>query len=440
MMGGMDERLCLLINIVSAIIAIDFMEQGFIRKYTGWRGRTYMFLGCIVYFVTVTWLNSKSEFEGMLGLAYCLVLIVYGGIALQGRLRDKIIMGTLWMVIALLSAYVMFSILGIVTGKDLVKLLQTNGDVRVYSALATAILKFTLGRMAASIIKRIRGRSTGLEELVIIGAFLIIFILVVGIFTLERGMLNQRERYYLSLWIIGSFLGILVCLTYFYHCLCERNQVERAMAYTGGRLEQQKEQMEGLERVCRELHMIKHDMTGYFNVLQSLLEKGKEEEALKYIEEMKGNIKTIAVILKETGNTGLDASIMNALQECRERNIQFRYVVSADVKKIDVMDMGILFYNLFSNAVEACDEAERNKIVEIQVVEEKNGMLCTLCNTIKVPLLKNNPNLKTSKKDSRNHGYGMSSIRNIIHKYDGSYEYFEEENMFVQEIRMKYPQ
>ena len=41
-----------------------------------------------------------------------------------------------------------------------------------------------------------------------------------------------------------------------------------------------------------------------------------------------------------------------------------------------------------------------------------------------------NPKLKTTKKDSINHGLGTSIIRDITNKYNGRYDYYEIDNAF----------
>ena len=47
----------------------------------------------------------------------------------------------------------MFGILGIVTGEGIGMLLERSGDLRTYSALAAAALKFSLGRLVLAIHK-----------------------------------------------------------------------------------------------------------------------------------------------------------------------------------------------------------------------------------------------------------------------------------------------
>ena len=61
---GADEYV---INAASAVVAMEYMDYAFRKKYCGARRRVLFVLGCAVYFFTVTALNMASEFEGVLG-------------------------------------------------------------------------------------------------------------------------------------------------------------------------------------------------------------------------------------------------------------------------------------------------------------------------------------------------------------------------------------
>jgi len=52
-------------------------------------------------------------------------------------------------------------------------------------------------------------------------------------------------------------------------------------------------------------------------------------------------------------------------------------------------------------------------------------------------ILSNNPDLLTTKNDKSIHGLGTKSIENIVNRYDGLLEYFEEKGKFVCNILLK---
>lgn len=67
-----------------------------------------------------------------------------------------------------------------------------------------------------------------------------------------------------------------------------------------------------------------------------------------------------------------------------------------------------------------------------------NYLHITIENSIKDSELNKNQKPMTSKEDRSMHGFGLKSIGNIVHKYDGQYRIREDRGMFIQEIFLKY--
>lgn len=74
------------INVISAVIAVEYIDYGFPKKYSGFRRWGIFAAGCVVYFLAVTALNRIIDFEGVLGFFYGAVLVAYGMCALKGNL------------------------------------------------------------------------------------------------------------------------------------------------------------------------------------------------------------------------------------------------------------------------------------------------------------------------------------------------------------------
>ena len=129
-----------------------------------------------MYFLLVTLLNQLSSFEGFSGLGYGLILFIYGIVALEGNKIEFLIFSVVWVLIALISAYVMFGLLGIMTGEGIGELLMKSGDLRTYSALAAGALKFALGRGVFAIYKKKRRVAVRMEDWMMAGTFLLMFI------------------------------------------------------------------------------------------------------------------------------------------------------------------------------------------------------------------------------------------------------------------------
>ena len=61
-------------------------------------------------------------------------------------------------------------------------------------------------------------------------------------------------------------------------------------------------------------------------------------------------------------------------------------------------------------------------------------MKINVSNSINKSVLTENPELKSSKSDSKNHGYGIKIIREIVEKYSDYVDFFEKDNEFTVNI------
>ena len=204
--------------------------------------------------------------------------------------------------------------------------------------------------------------------------------------------------------------------------------------YRKERWRAQEEQVLNLYRIGREVNHLRHDMNGKLDVLCRLAEKGRYGELSDYIKEMDTELGKYPELPQDTGNEGVNAMLMKAVPECREKGIEFRYVVLGHIDDLDSMDIGNLLYNLLSNAVEAAEKKEGDKEVELIIRREGEAIEIELANSTSGSVLEKNPGLQSQKKEPELHGFGMASINRIIETYQGEYSYWEEANCFFQKI------
>ena len=424
------------IDALSTIMAVEYMDHGFEKKYSG-AVRIMLFAGgCAAYYGIMVLLNRYAAFEGGLGIGYGMVLAAYGFIALNGTMQKVIVHSFLWILVAISSSYMTYGALGIITGRSLNTLLVMGRDAVVFPMLAGCALKFSMGRAALALYGRKNGPGQA-EDGMLAGTFFCMFILILGMFLLEEGKLAQRGRYFLSLCMLAGIFGVIVLIGSFYHRL-ERYRRERCEAeFRRETRAQQEKQIKDLYRMGREINHMRHDMKGRLNVLYRLVTKERYGEAADYIEQMGAELGNYPELPQDTGNEGLNAALIKAVQECREKEIRFRYVVMGRQNRIDSMDMGTLMYNLISNGIEACMEAGPERELELVVREEEGTTEIFMENTISGSVMRDNPKLESRKPEKRYHGFGMESIREIIHKYQGCYSYREESGQFIQEISLR---
>lgn len=430
------------IGIMSAVIAIEYMDHAMEKRYKGIL-RYILFGGwCAVYFIAMAVLNKALGFEGITGLIYGIVLILYGFTALKGNCHQIVILSGAWVFIAMISTYMTMEVASLMIGMDLTDLnahLETDNALWMYAAVAAATLKFSMGRVILILYKR-ELRLGNAEDGMIAGIFFILFLVVLGVFQMEMEHINNEKREWLSLWVLGGILAIILLMGFFYKRMEKYKREQREKEYQEKHLEMQKEQIRDLYMACREVNHFRHDMSGKLDVLYRLLRKEKYEEASEYVKGMGEELEMCLEIPQDTGNEGLNAALMRAAQKCKEEGIEFHYVVFGKPEKVDNMDMGRLTWGLLENGIEACqrmEDALEEREIEIVVRELDGEIEIQMNNSIGESVLKNNFNLKSQKSEKLRHGFGMESIHNLIEKYCGSYICREEEGKFIQRVILK---
>lgn len=124
----------------------------------------------------------------------------------------------------------------------------------------------------------------------------------------------------------------------------------------------------------------------------------------------------------ETGNKILNVLLTEKSLFCEQNGISFSCM--ADGEKLSFMsdgDLYCLFGNMIDNALEAVNTiSERERRVVNVVIKAKNDMLIVQeDNYFDGELTFKNGLPQTTKTDKNYHGFGMRSIRMIVHKYEG---------------------
>ena len=72
--------------------------------------------------------------------------------------------------------------------------------------------------------------------------------------------------------------------------------------------------------------------------------------------------------------------------------------------------------------------------IEIILSQKKSYYTIIVKNKIDTSVLESNSELKTTKSDSECHGIGVQSIKEIVHRYDGMMDFYEQDMWFIASI------
>lgn len=173
-----------------------------------------------------------------------------------------------------------------------------------------------------------------------------------------------------------------------------------------------------LEVYVDKINAVRHDMKNQLLAVYDTTEEQGDSGARRMIEGMLHDIKSADEEMYSS-NPVLNSILKVKAGKARQHNIEVG-IETFVPKKILVADgdMGILFGNLFDNAIEACDKMEQGKkYIHFQVKYQSGNLLLHMKNSKRVGM---NTKFQTEKADTRKHGRGLRSVKRTAEKYGGS--------------------
>ncbi|MDR1093062.1 MAG: ATP-binding protein [Clostridiales bacterium] len=162
-----------------------------------------------------------------------------------------------------------------------------------------------------------------------------------------------------------------------------------------------------------------HDLKHQIGVLRS---EGDPEKKAAYFDELERGIKVYEA-QTHTGNGVLDVVLTGKTRICAENGINFTCVANGSLLDfMDVMDICSVVGNALDNAIESVVQLPDvdKRLVKMAVYLQNGLLVLRFENYVEHKPEFENGLPVTTKRDKRNHGYGIKSIRSIAEKYGGS--------------------
>ncbi len=206
----------------------------------------------------------------------------------------------------------------------------------------------------------------------------------------------------------------------------EKSHLNQSLAQTQAQLMHYRYNMILEERLSQERHEFKNR---YFYV-QTLLKQEKYEEAEKYLSDVIDNNLDIKSNLV-SGNAMIDYIMNSKISEAEKLNIPLsaHAVIPKDTFFNETALCTILL-NLIDNAIEA-SQAENQPDITVAIQCIHNYLMVKIRNFVSHDVLTVNPALKTTKKGSKGHGFGVKIVRKTIEQENGIFDTYMENSYFV---------
>ncbi|UZP02591.1 sensor histidine kinase [Clostridium botulinum] len=193
-----------------------------------------------------------------------------------------------------------------------------------------------------------------------------------------------------------------------------------------------------LEEHEADIRRISHDINNHKTILYNLIKDKNYDEALSYLEKYGSGFSNVKYEVL-TNNKILNALFLSKKDICINNNITLKLDIGLPQNLgISDFDLCIIVGNLFDNAIEACNKMEscNDKYITLKSKIINNNFVFELKNSFNGIINTNNNSFITLKKDSLNHGLGISNVRDTINKYIGTLDFKASDNEFSAFIRI----
>lgn len=162
-----------------------------------------------------------------------------------------------------------------------------------------------------------------------------------------------------------------------------------------------------------------HDINNHIACAKGMIED-REGVAAKYIDELEqkvGHYASQAVF----GNSIIDTILYSKTAKAEELGIDIFTSLDMDKNiKIDPVDICTIFSNALDNAIEACEEIEKERrFIRLKAVQSEDILYIKVVNS-SANRNKIGDEFRTTKREKIRHGIGLKSIQAAVESYSGS--------------------
>ena len=241
----------------------------------------------------------------------------------------------------------------------------------------------------------------------------------------------------------GYFVSISACLLifnlpifyYLFTKIGENNeagiQLRKALAETNAQVARYRYTILIEEQAKKERHELKNK---YFYI-QTLLKENKLDKLNAFLTDHIGELsKNNSGIY--SNNVLIDHVLNTKLLQAKKHGIK-TYTEILIPKKISINEENFctIILNLLDNAIEASIK-EKDPDIQIYLNIKNNYLVFCIKNRVGHNVLKDNPKLCTSKKDTSTHGLGLKIIKRALRNSNGIFDVSIENNYFVATVMM----
>ena len=416
---------------IGATLADSILAIWFVKRFCNIDDKLRHRIIAVFLLLVVTVFSNEhlSQFSVITTFVLALITLLYTAVSTY-KIDFRQIFATFifWIALAMISSF-LFIIFSIITDDFATLMMGSYSLARYLYVILHKIILFTVLRIVIAFVS-IEGKVGRLNSIL---TFSVSAVSIVGLgatmFIATTDYASQLETQISILVLAFLFTNIIL-----YLMLAQIERL-RKKEYELKLLEEKTAFDSARHRettaIWDNVRRIQHDIKQHFSVINAQLEAGKVDESREYLVKLIPEIESMGRIIRSDNKT-IDYIINSKLSALTDTQIVISGLI-ADFSDIEDRDLACLFGNILDNAIEAIADLDEKRIEILFSVENASRMII-FKNTIGKSVLKNNPELRSTKKDSSSHGYGHKIVEKIVKDHRGMIDYFEEGDMFGVQI------
>lgn len=261
------------------------------------------------------------------------------------------------------------------------------------------------------------------------GMTMLYYVLLVVVVQFPTNIIERPEDTFLCVLVL---LLMLINYGTIFTALYRQLLVYRGQQDVRNLLEQ-KNMLEAQLDNQQRIRKLKHDMKGYTATLSGLLTDGKMEEALTYLR----GVETKMDVLREpfSANHYINAVFVHYVEKLEEMEAECKMDVKIGGEDMPYMELSRILTNGLENACDAVEELEKeNRKVSVQMKYSRDYLVMRIRNKCRDDLQIEQGTIPATDKEGREHGFGLTTIKEAATQLGGEMFCYTENGYFVLDV------
>ena len=404
------------------------------EKKLSWWIRNILCL--LLHTISQYWILDRYDFTYVEGVLIVTRLLLISMFLCNGGFFQKLTFCILGNLIINISGLLTATFMPLILDTSIVGTLQQNGSmVRIISLIFAKSCQLAISLIIVMLVHRIVDETENIVWIPL--SFLLAFSsvttdLVTAYYLIESE--NSRN----VVFVIAMLLAIVESMVVFWiFMIILRNDREnnRLSAFIE-QIDREVDSVNENEKKLEEIKGLKHEIRNEYILVRELINNGKQTQAVEKLSDIINDAEDnfVRIISFDSGSESVNAVLNYFIRNLQNIGTDVKYSIEnlKLIKENEKIICSILL-NLLKNAYET-EMKQSDKAVEIEIKNEKGYIKIAIKNKIEESVLSKNSELKTTKTDNKNHGFGIKSVKKMVKLKEGSVNISEYDGWFSVEI------